>query len=734
MRVTIKAKLAAAFAAVLLMLGGIVYVGVSGLGDFNSRVERLVDQDVARALETLEAESDLNFSDSLARDMIISSNPDTVRALKAEFDQTSAAVLDIITDLRTQATAESRRDIDAFATSFGEYVATVEQIAELSVANTNFAASQLSSGRANDALDETLAAMEPVRRAGEAAPGLDTERLALLLARAEAALRRAGMDEKNVILARDEEVMRDYMGRAEAALVAVRENLDAVDQLLGIYGRNERAALRTAFEGYATVSASAKALSIENSNGRAYALLTGEGARHRRAAVESLEAITGRYAAAMEAEVAYTASTYERIRMLLLTFAAVGLLVGLAAATWISISVSRGLSRAVGVAQAVGKGDLSVDAKATSKDEIGDLLTAMDGMNASMREITRVAERISQGDLTVTTKRRSEVDSLGIALETMLAKLREVVENASVSSDGVASGSQAMSATAEQLSQGSTQQASAAEQASSSMEEMSANIRQSADNAAQTEKIATQSAKEAADSGKAVDEAVRAMKTIAEKINIIQEIARQTDLLALNAAVEAARAGQHGKGFAVVASEVRKLAERSQQAAAEISNLSGKTVEVSQKAGEMLQALVPSIQRTADLVEEISAATREQNVGAEQINEAIRELDAVIQQNASASTEAASVSEELATQAEQLRSVISFFRLGTEGTGPRSQPPRVPQTAARPAAHPAPSPARAGHSPKVTAMPVRAQGNGRASGVALDLSAEDISDADFVRY
>jgi methyl-accepting chemotaxis protein len=195
------------------------------------------------------------------------------------------------------------------------------------------------------------------------------------------------------------------------------------------------------------------------------------------------------------------------------------------------------------------------------------------------------------------------------------------------------------------------------------MEEMAATIKQSADNASQTEKIARQSAADAIASGQAVDGAVLAMQTIAEKIMVVQEIARQTDLLALNAAVEAARAGEHGRGFAVVASEVRKLAERSQAAAAEISTLSGQTVKAAQSAGEMLSKLVPDIQRTAELVEEISAASREQNAGASQINTAIQQLDKVTQQNTSAAEEMSATSEELASQAEQLQAAISYFRV-----------------------------------------------------------------------
>ena len=198
---------------------------------------------------------------------------------------------------------------------------------------------------------------------------------------------------------------------------------------------------------------------------------------------------------------------------------------------------------------------------------------------------------------------------------------------------------------------------------------MAANVKQNSDNASQTEKIARQSAQDAEASGGAVTRAVQAMETIAAKITIVQEIARQTDLLALNAAVEAARAGEHGRGFAVVASEVRKLAERSQAAATEISTLSNNTVRSAQEAGTMLARLVPDIKRTAELVAEITAACREQDVGAVQINQAIQQLDQVTQQNAAVSEEVSATSEELTAQAEQLKQAISFFRIEANATG-----------------------------------------------------------------
>jgi methyl-accepting chemotaxis protein len=219
------------------------------------------------------------------------------------------------------------------------------------------------------------------------------------------------------------------------------------------------------------------------------------------------------------------------------------------------------------------------------------------------------------------------------------------------------------------MSQGATEQSASAEEASSSIEEMTANIRQNTDNAMQTEKIAVQSAQEAEQGGKAVADTVSAMKEIANKIVIIEEIARQTNLLALNAAIEAARAGEHGKGFAVVAAEVRKLAERSQSAAGEINSLSVSSVEVAELAGTMLENIVPSIQKTSELVQEIAAASREQDAGAEQINNSIQQLDKVIQQNAASTEEMASTSEELNSQSDQLREMMGFFKVKTMQTG-----------------------------------------------------------------
>ncbi|SIR34345.1 methyl-accepting chemotaxis protein [Rhizobium sp. RU20A] len=376
---------------------------------------------------------------------------------------------------------------------------------------------------------------------------------------------------------------------------------------------------------------------------------------------------------------------------------------------------------------------------------VGDFSELVAGINGMLDAIilpiaegNRVLRLVSDGDLTERVEIACEGDhqKMKDAINGLVANLVTFATNVSTAAEHVASGSQQLSSSSEQLSQGATEQASSAEEASASMEEMASNIKQNADNAAQTEKIARQSAKDAEVSGDAVGKAVSAMRVIAEKISIVQEIARQTDLLALNAAVEAARAGEHGKGFAVVASEVRKLAERSQAAAAEIRGLSGETVKAATDAGDMLNRLVPDIRKTAELVSEISAACREQDIGAAQINESIQQLDKVTQQNASASEQVSSTSEELAAQAEELQAVLSFFNL-TDDDGPaRQREQQLRKTA------PSRAPVKAASSGKAARAPARpaadlsvAAQQARAKGFTLDLSmgGPDTEDDDFRR-
>jgi methyl-accepting chemotaxis protein len=330
--------------------------------------------------------------------------------------------------------------------------------------------------------------------------------------------------------------------------------------------------------------------------------------------------------------------------------------------------IVRPLRSSIAVAEAIGAGDLSMEIAVKSGDEIGQLSGAMAAMADSMREVTALAQQIATGRLDVRIKKRSSRDELMQALQAMASKLAEVTREVRLAATNLGAGSRQMSAGSQQMSRGAVEQAAAAEECSSSIEEMSANIRQNTDNALQTEKISAQAAASAREGGIAVSDTVSAMRQISGRILIIEEISRQTNLLALNAAIEAARAGDHGKGFAVVASEVRKLAERSQSAAADINALSTSSMTVAEHAGALLERIVPDIERTAELVQEISAASREQDAGAEQIGRAIQQLDLIIQQNVAVAEEVAGAAEELSLQSEQMEALTAFF-VGVDETG-----------------------------------------------------------------
>lgn len=363
----------------------------------------------------------------------------------------------------------------------------------------------------------------------------------------------------------------------------------------------------------------------------------------------------------------------------------VAVLMGVAIAVRITRSITLPLRAAVRLVETVSTGDVSERAEVHTDDELGQMVRGINTMVDNLAATVRVAEQLAHGDLTAEPKLLSDRDTLGHALRRMIENLRAVVVSVSAAAENVGAGSEQLSISAQELSRGSSAQAAAAEETSSSMEEMSSSIQRNGDNARQTDQLAKQAAKDAGRSGAAVEQTTLAIRQIAERIGMIQEIASKTDLLALNAAVEAARAGEHGKGFAVVSSEVRKLAERSQLAAAEIGALTREGVSVADGAAQALGKLVPDIDQTARLVQEIASCCMEQSSGAGEVSRAMTDLDGVIQKNSASAEQLAATAEELAGQARQLRESVAFFSLGKakkERPRPRRKAPVVPPPSA----------------------------------------------------
>ncbi len=640
MRLTIKTKLAATFVTVVALSGASMFLALQGLGTINSSLSAAIAGPVERSQTLKEMQIQLGAISDNMRALMLSTD-------SAEMSTFDAAMTTSYTHLRGDATElaaaftnpDNVADMQSFITTLDAYWDALQQARTEAVKNTDtaaFAVTTSEGSAAITAIETTMGKLLPALasrvNAGDVGAFPAYETASTLFLDTSDVFRQ----HRNVLLAssypeKQDEWFNDFDGVFER----ISPSVDRLVRQVGPAEASLANELRANVDALFTAMTKGNDIAIQRSQYNADVIVDTVAAPLLARITELGEAIVSRNETTVANALGEANSLYESTRVFLLALLVGSILIAAVAATWIVLSISRALTSAVRLANDVAEGDLDATATVKGDDEVGDLIKALNGMTA---------------------------------------KLREVVSEVTNATRNVTAGSQEMSATAEQLSQGATEQASSTEEASASMEEMAATIKQSADNAAQTEKIARQSAADAIASGEAVTNAVNAMQTIAEKIMVVQEIARQTDLLALNAAVEAARAGEHGRGFAVVASEVRKLAERSQAAAAEISTLSGTTVMAAQSAGEMLSRLVPDIQRTAELVEEISAGSREQNAGAAQINTAIQQLDKVTQQNTSAAEEMSSTAEELASQAEQLQAAIGYFRLSGTASAPAAMP------------------------------------------------------------
>ncbi|MBS0347124.1 MAG: MCP four helix bundle domain-containing protein [Proteobacteria bacterium] len=451
-------------------------------------------------------------------------------------------------------------------------------------------------------------------------------------------LRDSAIALRNLLLSQDDGVTKTESARLDARAKSYADGEAELDKLLAAGASDEERALAGKIKNLKETVMRLQVQVLDTARqGRmadATALLFKEVRPAQREWLDSLAKFVDEETKATEIAARKASETYDSALKSMLVLSAIAIAIGIALAISVTRSITGPLAQAVGIARALADGDLSTRIEVNRKDEAGQLLQA---------------------------------------LQDMVDKLSDIIGQVHSTADSLGSASEQVSATAQSLSQATSEQAASVEEVSATVEQASASINQNSDNARLTDTMASKAAEEAASGGDAVSQTVSAMKEIAEKIGIIDDIAYQTNLLALNAAIEAARAGEHGKGFAVVAAEVRKLAERSQEAAQEIGEVAGSSVRLADQAGHLLQAMVPAIRKTSELVQEIAAASEEQSGGVSQISTAMHQLNQVTQQNASASEELAATAEEMSAQAEQLQQLIQFFKT----TGIRPTPRQV---------------------------------------------------------
>ena len=681
MRFTIKAKLALCFGVMLALFGAAGYFAVNSLSGSNDRMQGFAAKLFAQvqrigSFETLEADASRLF----LRVLFVDDASDRLK-IQNQFLANDTHFQAVLKDYLSEIPSDERGRSQALIDAWSKLIESGKAGFDLALKNDNNRADELADGDFDHAGKSLFKAVNAIRDQAGADDKLRRSADSL-----ELALAASQRDVFHILPEDDDETLKKLGDQFNAGMKAMSQQVkDFSDAAHNAGIDSEATNIAGAWKTYQVVAGQIVALVAENTDDKVKDIYRKPFTAARILVEEEVAKLKTNEVAVADSFVADAQRSYESTRMTMIGLAIGAITLGLGMAAWIGLTISRGLHKALSAARSIAHGDLTNHIAVTGHDEITEVLSA---------------------------------------IQDMATKLRSVVGDVISTAQNMASGSQELAANAGQLSRGATQQAASTEEASSSMEEMTANVKQNAENASQTETIARRSSADAEASGVAVGRAVEAMQTIASKINIVQEIARQTDLLALNAAVEAARAGEHGRGFAVVASEVRKLAERSQGAAAEIGTLSAETVKVARQAGEMLAKLVPDIKRTAALVEEITASCREQDVGSAQINQSIQQLDKVTQQNAAASEQVASTSDELSSQAEQLQATIGFFRIDAETSATESKIDRAAkELKARTSKFSRPVEARKGSAPKLATKTA-------SGGFSFDMADADHDDTD----
>ncbi len=710
---TIKKKLIMAFSILIVLMIVIFAIAFVRFREMNARMSEITNVTSHKVLLIGQIKHDITAISRDQKNMIATVSDEKMVEIGRTIDKEIKSINDNMEKLEALSDGETLTLVKSLKDILEDYFIVQQNVQRIATQNTEIKAEEIADNESRNAFQRAMATLNQI--GGE----VSSKEIVKDILELKQAVSEINSIERDMIIAKTDDDMNKHLGQAADAERIIEDATSSLNKRLSGEAKSLFDKFETQYASYYSFHLQVRNLAKTNSGGKAEEISVVQG----EAIDDQADAVIAKIYDIITTQLAKdqkdTEEMYDSVVWTMVTVILLAIITGVVVATWLLKDVMSSLSTATNAIKKVAAGDFSADVKNDKKDEIGIMLVELQFMIEKLRSSVDVAKLVSKGDLTMDfSVMKNKGGDLDQALEEMVNNLREIASTIYNGAENVSGASQQVASASQQMSQGAQEQASASEEVSSSMEQMVANIQQNTDNSRETEKIANKAAKDIQISSNAVSITVDAIKTIVERIAIIEEIASKTDLLALNAAVEAARAGEHGKGFAVVAAEVRKLAERSQKAAAEITEISSKTVRSAEESKQLLVDTLPDIKKTAELVQEIAAASIEQNTGADQVNGAIQQLSTVTQGNASAAEQMSSNAEELNSQAEELKAAVSYFKLDNRARTAKKASRKT--NIQRPAL-------------KNQFAEIHENGNGNSNGFDLKLS-DGPSDSDFTEF